>query len=53
MSAYNFNSLAAHVGHDIRCICYGKESDPLNVALECWDCNEVLLDYDKYPDEED
>lgn len=44
MSAFNYNELKRHVGHDIVCVSYG---DGVNVAVECEDCNEVLLDYDK------
>ena len=46
MSAYDFKSLKAHVGHDIECVTYGID----NVVLECVDCGEILLSFD---DEED
>lgn len=47
MSAYDYNSLRKHIGHSIVCVCYGKENQaPLNVALECEICDEVLLDFD-------
>ena len=45
MGAWNFNDLIKHVGHKIVCVSYGKP--PQNVAIECEDCDEVLLDYDK------
>ena len=45
MSATNYNDLKRHIGHNIVCISYGEEAE--NVAIECEDCNEVLLDYDK------
>ena len=44
MSAFDYSTLLPHVGHNIVCITYGNED---NVAIECEDCNEVLLDYDK------
>ena len=52
MSAYDYESLKAHLGHKIVIAAYGYKKDPDNVAIECVDCNEVLLDYDKYGDEE-
>ena len=44
MSATNYEDLKQHVGHNIVCVEYG---DGENVAIECEDCNEVLLDYDR------
>lgn len=40
----NFEILSAHVGHKIVCVMYGETQ---NVAIECEDCHEVLLDYEK------
>lgn len=48
MGAWNYESLKSHVGHKIACVMYG---DGENVAVECEDCCEVLMDYDC--DEED
>ncbi len=51
MSATNFEQLKAHIGHKIVCVGYRKESkeeNPIeNVAVECEDCMEVLLDFDR------
>lgn len=47
MSAFDYDTLKAHIGHKIVCVGYGLPEDPANVAIECEDCNEVLLDYDK------
>jgi hypothetical protein len=49
MSATNFKDLEAHIGHNIVCVGYGKDGKKpyQNVAVECEDCNEVLLDYDR------
>jgi hypothetical protein len=44
MSAFNHEELLRHAGHNIACVTYGEGE---NVALECEDCNEVLLDYDR------
>jgi len=44
MGCHNFYDLLAHVGCKIECVTYG---DPVvNVAVECTDHNEVLMDYD-------
>jgi hypothetical protein len=31
---------------------YGKGKDPVNVSVECEDCNCVLIDADKYLEED-
>ena len=51
MSVYDYKSLLEHVGHKIVIVTYGRSiNDSVNVAIECEDCNEVLLDYNK-PDD--
>lgn len=47
MSAFNYEELKRHVGHKIVCVAYGDPEEPANVAIECEDCGEVLLDYDR------
>lgn len=48
---HNFNQLRQHVGHHIVCVEYGNDdAGVVNVALECEDCGEVLLDFDKPAD---
>jgi hypothetical protein len=48
MSVQNFDELYAHYGHEVVVARYtGRDNNPLNVAIECNDCNEVLVDYDK------
>ena len=42
MSVQNYTELLAHKGHDITISTYAEE----NVAIECNDCFEVLLDFD-------
>lgn len=44
MSISNYLDLLSHVGHEIECVTYGGGA---NVALECIDCNEVLIDFDE------
>ena len=51
MSVFAFEELKIHIGHKIVCVSYGEEDDPENVAIECEDCNEVLLDFDKQEEE--
>lgn len=46
MSAFDFKSLLAHVGHTIEVVTYTHNGIIYNVSAECMDCNEVLLDYD-------
>jgi len=48
MSVFSYESLETHVGHKIVCVRYGNQ----NVAIECEDCCEVLLDFDKGEGEE-
>jgi hypothetical protein len=43
MSVDNFQGLFYHYGHQIEVVMYGNT----NVALECDDCSEVLLDFDE------
>ncbi len=45
MTRTNFKELKNHIGHNIVCVSYGNPIQ--NVAIECENCNEVLLDYDK------
>jgi hypothetical protein len=45
MSVTSFEELIAHKGHEIAVVTYGNP--PQNVSVECEDCNEVLLDFDK------
>ena len=48
MSAFDYNTLKEHIGHKIVCVGYGPPGkEPANVAVECEDCCEVLLDYDR------
>lgn len=51
MGADSFKELIRHIGHNIVCVTYNGDTldDIRNVALECEDCNEVLLDYDAIP----
>lgn len=41
-----FKDLRHHLGHDVRVVTYGPRRNPDNVAIECYDCSEILLDFD-------
>jgi len=47
MAVYKYDDLIAHKGHKIVCVTYGEEKNPVNVAIECETCNEVIMDFDK------
>ena len=48
MAVNSYDELRPHIGHKITCVCYGSEGeDPANIAIECEDCNEVLVSFDK------
>ena len=54
MSVNSYHELRKHIGHEIKCVCYGiKGDDPANIALECWTCDEVLVDYDLESEEKE
>lgn len=55
MSAFNFETLMWHKGHNVEVVTYSSPADPddiWNVAIECTDCNVVLLDYNNPENEE-
>ena len=47
MGVTNYEELSNHIGHRLECCGYGGE----NVAIECLDCHEVLVDFDKVVEE--
>jgi hypothetical protein len=47
MSVQTFTDLVPHIGHKIVVVGYSKEFQYINAAIECEDCFEVLLDFDK------
>ena len=49
MAINGYEELSEHYGHSLEVVMYGEG---VNVALECNDCNEVLLDYDKEEEDE-
>lgn len=48
MSVQTLTELDTHFGHDISITRYvNKDSEVVNVAIECTECYEVLVDYDR------
>ncbi len=43
MGCSNYEELKEHLGHKIVCVSYAEQ----NVSVECEDCNEVIIDYEK------
>ncbi len=43
MSCSNYDELVKHFGHKIVCVKYAEE----NVSIECEDCCEVIIDFEK------
>lgn len=48
MSCMSYLDLHRHVGHQIVCVEYGNWE---NVAVECETCHEVLMDFNRTPDD--
>jgi len=42
----NKKTLEDHKGHKLNIVTYEKEGVVYNIALECKDCNCVLIDFD-------
>lgn len=44
-----YEDLCAHIGHKVVCVPYGNrvEGRPENVAIECEDCNSVIISFDR------
>lgn len=51
MGVSNFHELYEHAGHQVEVVTYGKHGKTVNVAIECTDCNAVLLDFDRFPED--
>ena len=59
MGAHTFEDLSRHLGHKIECVAYGPIDSEKgdagfgrmcsidNIAVECDDCHEVLIDFDR------
>ena len=43
-----YHALRKHIGHAVVCVGYDNpEEAPANIAIECEDCNEVLVSFDE------
>jgi len=49
LSVNSFEELMQHKEHKIKIVTYGEP--PKNIAIECLDCNTVLMDFDNTTDE--
>ena len=38
-----YDKLKNHIGHNIVCVPYGDIDEPVDICIECEDCNEVLI----------
>ena len=47
MSSPMFDKILSHYGHKVAVAIYGAHEAPVNVAIECEDCNEVIYDIDR------
>lgn len=47
---YSDYKVKEHSRHHIECVTYG--GDNCNITIECWDCNEVIIDSDLLDAEE-
>jgi hypothetical protein len=53
MACQNFTDLLKHYGHEVVVARYtDNENEVHNVGIECEDCHEVLLDFDRLPEAE-
>jgi hypothetical protein len=48
MSSLGFSDLCRHIGHKIECVGYLNADNAVqNCSIECMDCAEVLLDFER------
>ena len=43
-----WNILKKHIGHSVHINSYGECDNPDSICLECYDCNEIILDAEFY-----
>ena len=44
--------LKPHLGHNINCVSYKVEGEPISISIECEDCDQTLYSLDRNLDEE-
>lgn len=42
-----YEELKYHIGHRVVVVGYGDENHPVNVAVECETCGQVIIDFDE------
>ena len=49
-----YERLKEHIGHNVVCVAYGDINDPVDICIECEDCNEAKddLEFIGFTDEE-
>lgn len=47
-----YKKLKNHIRHNIVCVAYGDIDNPVDIGIECEDCNEVLVSSEDFDDEE-
>lgn len=52
MKNYMYEKLKQHIGHNIVCVGYGDIENPVDICIECEDCNEVLISSEDFDIEE-
>ena len=38
-----YEKLKSHIGHNIVCVAYGDINSPVDICIECENCNEILI----------
>lgn len=38
-----YEKLKPHIGHNIVCVAYGDINSPVDICIECENCNEILI----------
>lgn len=46
------HKLQQHMGHNVVCVAYGNIDNPVDICIECEDCNEVLISAEDFDEEE-
>lgn len=47
-----YEKLKEHIGHNVVCVAYGDIDDPVDICIECEDCNEALVSAEDFEEED-
>lgn len=53
MRNYMYKKLKDHIGHNIVCVAYGDIENPVDICIECEDCDCVLVSAEDFDVEEE